>query len=154
MKKILLTLVILMLGLGAFANDQQDAMTFFNNFIKASNSYSPSITKMYSDNAKIIREVIKPDGKLVDIPFSISDYRKQMKLSAKLAKMRNYKNYYYNIKVEKVPNGYRIDSMRKPSLSDYKLKSTMVVQKQPDGSWLIVEELMQTKEQIFLKYAK
>ena len=39
-------------------------------------------------------------------------------------------------------------------MSDYKLNSIMVVQKQPNGNWLIVEETMQTKEQIFLKYAK
>ena len=36
----------------------------------------------------------------------------------------------------------------------YKLKSYMIVQKQPDGKWLIVEEMMQTKVQSFLKYAR
>lgn len=154
MKKLLLTIMVLILGLGVFAGEQDDALKFYNNFIQASNSYSTSVLNMYSDNAKIIRQVIKPDGKLVNIPFSIDDYRKQMKLSSKLAKLRNYKNEYSGISVTKVPNGYRIDSMRKPSMSDYKLKSSVVVQKQPNGKWLIVEELMQTKEQIFLKYAK
>lgn len=154
MKKLLLTLFVLFLGMGAFAGEQEDALNFFNNFVSASNNYSPALLKMYSDDAKIIRQVVKPNGELVNINFSIDDYRKQMKISSKLAKLRNYKNEYSNVKIKKVTNGYKIDSMRKPSLSDYKLKSAIVVQKQPDGKWLIVEELMQTKEQIFLKYAK
>lgn len=155
MKKLLLTFVIVLFsGMCVFASDQQDALSFFNSFIDASNNYKASLLNMYSDDAKIIRQVVKPNGQLVNVPFPISDYRKQMKLSAKLAKIRKYKNIYSNIKISKASEGYRIDAMRQPSTSDYKLKSSMVVTKQPDGKWLITEELMQTKEQIFLKYAK
>lgn len=154
MKKLLLTLFVLLFGLSVFANDQEDALKFFNNYVSASNSYSNTILNMYSDNAKIVRQVIKPNSQLVNVPFSISDYRSQLKLSSKIAKIRNYKNSYSNITVTKVANGYRIDAIRKPSLSNDKLKATMVVQKQPNGRWLIVEETMQTKEQVFLKYAK
>lgn len=154
MLKTLLLLTLVLSGLGALADDQQDALKFFNSFVSATNSYSNEVPHMYSDDAKIIRQVVKPNGQTVDVKFSINDYRKQMKLSAKIAKLKNYKNYYSNINITKVPEGYKIDSFRKPSLSDYKLKSSMVVQKQPDGKWLIIKELMQTKEQIFLKYAK
>lgn len=154
MKKLLLTLIILMFGLKVFAGEQEDALKFFNSFVSASNNYNISLLNMYSDDAKIIRQVVKPDGKLVNVNFSIYNYRKQLKISSKIAQIKNYKNYYSNIHVTKVSNGYRIDSIRKPSLSDDKLKSSVIVQKQADGKWLIIEELMQTKEQIFLKYAK
>lgn len=154
MKKILLTLFILMFGLGVFAGEQDDALKFFNSFVSASNSYNPAVPEMYSPNARIIRQVVKPDGQTVNVPFTMIQYKSQMKLSAKLAKLKNYKNNYSNIRVTKVANGYRIDSLRRPSGSDFRLKASTVVQKQSDGKWLIVEELMQTKEQIFLKYAK
>lgn len=154
MKKILLTLFILFLGLGVFAADKDEALNFFNNFVSSSNNYSPALLNMYSDDAKIIRQVVKPDGKLVNAYFSIDDYKKQMKISAKIAKIKNYKNFYSDINVTKVSNGYKIEAKRKPSGETYKLKAAMVVQKQPNGKWLIIEELMQTKEQIFLKYAK
>lgn len=154
MKKFLLTLIILIFGISAFASEREDALKFFNSYVNASNNYSSSILSMYSDNAKIIRQVIKPDGKLVNVNFSVKDYKKQMKLSEKIAQIRKYKNYYSDVNITKVSNGYKIEAMRKPSLSDYKLKTVMVVQKQSTGKWLIVEELMQTKEQIFLKYAK
>ena len=153
-KTLILTLYIFLFGLSALAGDQEEALKFFHSYVNASNNYSISILSMYSNNAKIIREIIKPDSSLVDVPFPVNDYKHQLKLSSKLAKLRNYKNNYSNIKVTKVANGYRIDSIRKPSLSDDKLKSTTVVQKQPDGKWLIIEEKTQTKEQIFLKYAK
>lgn len=154
MKKFLLTIFILMFGLGAFAGEQEDALKFFNSYVQASNSYSTSVLNMYSEDAKITRQIIKPDGSTVNLSVPIDDYKAQMRLNSKIAKLRNYKNFYSNITVTKVPNGYKIDSMRKPSLSDYKLKSSMVVQKQPDGKWLIVEDSTQTKEQILLKYAK
>ena len=35
----------------------------------------------------------------------------------------------------------------------YWLKTYQIWQKQPNGQWKIVEEMMQTKEQIFLRYA-
>ena len=49
--------------------------------------------------------------------------------------------------------GYKVSSLRQPSGEDYKLKTYMIVKKQPDGRWLITEEMMQTKVQTFLRYA-
>lgn len=154
MKNFLLTILVLMIGLCAFAGEQEDALKFFNNFVNASNNYSPELLNMYSNNARIIRQIIKPNGQTVNIYFSASDYKKQMKLNAKIAQLRNYKNYYSNLNIDKVSNGYKISALRRPSPSDYKLKAYTIVQKQANGSWLIVEEMMQTKEQILLKYAK
>jgi hypothetical protein len=153
MKKILLTLAFLIFGLTAFATETEEALNFFNNFVQASNNYSSSLLNMYSDNAKIIRQVVKSDGSTVNVPFSINDYRRQLRLSSKIAKLRNYKNNYSNITIVKVPNGYKINSVRTPSLSKDKLKASIIV-RQVNEKWLIIEELMQTREQIFLKYAK
>jgi hypothetical protein len=76
-----------------------------------------------------------------------------MKLSSIAAKARGYKNTYSNIQVSKFGANYKISALRQPSGESYKLKTYMIVKKQPDKRWLIVEELMQTKEQIFLRYA-
>ena len=145
---------MLVFGLNVFAAEQDDALVFFNAFVNASNNCNSILLNMYSDDAKIIRQVIKPDGKLVNIPFDIDTYRGQIRLCAKMAKIKKYKNTYSNIKVSKASNGYKIEASRQPSLGGDKLKSAMIVQKQPSGKWIIVEELMQTREQIFLKYAK
>jgi len=154
-KNILLyLLVVFSLNTAVLADDKQEALNFFNNYITAANSYNPELIRMYSPHAKIIRQVVKPDGTLVDVETDTNTYIKQLKLGQKTAKLRKYKNTYTNICTMEVDNGYKISSFRQPSGENYKLKTYMIVQKQPSGKWLIVEEMMQTKVQTFLKYAK
>lgn len=156
MKKILLSILTLTaVSLSAFADDKQDALNFFNNYVKAANSYDASVATMYSPSAKIIRQVVKPDGTLVDVNTDTATYIRQMKIGQAGAKLKNYKNNYSNISVSAMPNGgYKVSSLRQPSNETYKLKTYMIVKKQPDGKWLITEEMMQTKVQTFLKYSK
>ena len=77
-----------------------------------------------------------------------------MKIGQTGAKLRGYKNTYSNISVTPInENTYKVSSLRQPSGENYKLKTYMIVKKQPDGKWLITEEMMQTKVQTFLRYA-
>ncbi len=158
MKKILsiiaLSGMFMASGLQALADDATDAKAFFESYVNAANTYSPTIEEMYSPNAKIIRQVIKPDGALVDVKTDTATYMKQLKLGQAGAKLRKYKNTYTNISVAKAGDGYKVSSERQPSGETYKLKTYMIVKKQPNGKWLITEEMMQTKQQIFLKYAE
>jgi ketosteroid isomerase-like protein len=137
----------------AFADAAADALAHFNKYVQAANSYSNAIENMYADDARIIRQVVKPDGSTANATTNKSTYVKQMRLSSIAAKAKGYKNYYSDVSVAKVANGYKVSSFRQPTGESYKLKAYQVWQKQPDGKWVIVEELMQTKEQIFLKYA-
>ena len=156
MKKIILTLAIIFTTAlcPAFADDKQEALDFFNKYIEAANTYSPIITTLYSPNAKIIRQIIKPDGTTANAYTDTATYIKQMKLGQAGAKLRHYKNTYTDISAEKVTTGYKVSSLRQPSGESYKLKTYMIVTKQPDGKWLITEEMMQTKVQALLKYAE
>ena len=155
MKKLLSTLIAFaFVSLAALADGHQEALNFFNKYVNAANTYSSEVASMYSPNAKIIRQVIKPDGSTVNVYTDTATYIKQMKIGQAGAKLRHYKNTYTNIVVTPVSNGYKVSSLRQPSGESYKLKTYMIVQKKSNGQWLIVEELMQTKEQIFLRYAK
>ncbi len=136
-----------------FADDTADAIKFFKRYVNAANSYDKSILQMYSPNARIIRQVIKPDGALEDIETDTNTYLRQLQLGQKTARLRRYKNSYTNIRAEKISNGIKISSLRQPSGEKYRLRTYMIIQKQPNGEWLIIEEMMQTKVQIFLKYA-
>ena len=155
MKKLLSTLIAFaFVSLAALADGHQEALNFFNKYVNAANTYSSEVASMYSPNAKIIRQVIKPDGSTVNFYTDTATYIKQMKIGQAGAKLRHYKNTYTNIVVTPVSNGYKVSSLRQPSGESYKLKTYMIVQKKSNGQWFIVEELMQTKEQIFLRYAK
>lgn len=156
MKRILLSIfAIFILTLSAKADNQKDALNFFNSYVNAANTYSSTVENMYSPSAKIIRQVVKPDGSLVNVYTDTDTYVKQMKIGQVGAKLRQYKNTYSDVKITKInENKYKISSLRQPTGETYKLKTYMIVQKQPNGKWLIVEEMMQTKQQIFLRYAK
>ena len=153
MKKILLTLLAVMtLTTSVFASStKQEALNFINKYINAANNYDSSITTMYSPTARIIRVVVKPDGTTVTRVTNTARYISEMKKSQIVAKMRNYKNTYTNLQVEQTgTDTYKISAYRQPSGESYKLKAYFVVKKQPNGSWLITEEMMQTKVQLLI----
>lgn len=159
MKKILSTLIIMTITLltigNVWADGVADARAFFNSYVQAANNYSSTVANMYSPNAKIIRQVVKPDGTTANAYTDTATYVKQMRLSQAAAKVKKYKNYYSNITVTDLGNGkYKVSSLRQPTGETYKLKTYMILQRQNNGSFKIVEEMMQTKQQIFLKYAK
>ena len=156
MKKTLFTILsLLILTISVHADDKQDALNTFKNYVNAANTYSNTVTDYYSPNAKIIRQVIKPDGTTVDVLTNTATYVKQMKLGQAGAKLKQYKNNYTDVNATLISQGkVKISSIRHPSGDNDNLKTYMIFQKQSNGKWIIVEELMQTRQQIFLKYAK
>jgi len=153
MKKLLLTfLAIITMTTAVFASStKQEALNFFNSYVNAANNYNPVVTTMYSPSARIIREVVKPDGTIVTRVTNTQRYISEMKKSQAIAKIRNYKNNYSNIKVDQTgTDTYKITSLRQPSGESYKLKAYTVIKKQPNGRWLIIEEMMQTKVQMLI----
>lgn len=156
MKKIFFTMfALLVVSLSVLADDKQDALKAFNSYVNLANTYNTEMFNFYSPNAKIIRQVIKPDGGLVDVLTDTSTYITQMKIGQVGAKAKKYKNNYTNVVATPISAGkVKISSVRHPSVDNDSLKAYMVFQKQPNGKWLIVEEMMQTRQQIFLKYAK
>ncbi|MCM1265770.1 MAG: hypothetical protein NC200_06180 [Candidatus Gastranaerophilales bacterium] len=153
MKKIILStfLFLAVMGTALAVSTKSDALAFFNSYVQAANTYSPTVTTMYSPTAKIIREVVKPDGSTVTRVTNTQRYISEMKKGQAIAKVRRYKNYYSNITVTQTgTDTYKVSSLRQPSGEKYKLKAYMIVKKQPDGKWLITEEMMQTKVQMLI----
>lgn len=152
MKKILLGLLTFCLITGSvFAATALDAQNFFNRYVDAANSYNPVITTLYAPDAKIIRQVVKPDGTLVTRQTDTARYVSEMRKGQAIAKVRHYKNYYSNITVKPLGNNtFKVSSLRQPSGEKYKLKAYMIVKQLPNGKWIITEEMMQTKVQMLI----
>ena len=127
----------------------------FNDNDKAANNNSKTVANYYSPTAKIIRQVIKPNGTTKDVVTDTPTYIKQMKIGQVGAKLKHYTNNYTNVTATQTqPGKVKISSIRHPSADNDSLKTYMIFQKQANGKWIIIEELMQTRQQIFLKYAK
>lgn len=157
MKKIIALLGLLVVSgcfIAANAATPEQTLAFFNNYINAANTYSETVTDYYAPNAKIIRVVMKPDGTTATVTADTKRYFNEMRIGQNLAKMRKYKNFYTQRKITKQGNDYKITCLRQPSTSDYKIPAYFVIGPDSKGKLKIKEEMMYTKQQSFLKYAK
>ena len=149
--KILIPIIGLILTFSdVYAQTPQEGMAFFVKYQGYANSYDNKLLDMYSPNAKIIREVIKPSGETETVIVPSSRYFKELKIGLKTAKLRKYKNSYKNIIAQEVPNGIKISAERQPSKETYWLKMYQIYTP-TDSGLKITEEMMQTKVQSFLK---
>lgn len=151
MKKILVLVGVLLMGLGVFASDTEEVKQFFNSYVESGNTYKSNFFDYYVPNPVITRVVIKKDGTTKSVKVPIGVFKKQTRLGARLGKIRGYKNIYTNIQI--VPEGanYRVTAMRQPSTSTYTLPASFLIGKDDSGKWKIKEESMQTKVQTFLR---
>lgn len=134
-----------------YAQTPQDGMAFFNQYQNFANSYNDKILDMYSPNAKIIREVIKPSGEAEQVIIPAERYFKELKIGQKTAKLRKYRNSYKNVIAQKVQNGIKVSAERQPSRESYWLKMYQIYTP-TDSGLKITEEMMQTKVQSFLRH--
>ena len=143
--------VALLFSLPVFSNDIKDVECFFNEFVAAANSYSDNYFSYYSNDAKIVRIVEKPDGTVQSVDIPLERYKIEAKKSSKFARLRKYKNKYFNVKILPFGDDYKLSARRMPSTSDYKIPAYFVIGKDENGNWKIKEESMNTKVQRFLK---
>lgn len=148
---IILVLFILFSACGAFAATPKQAMEFFKQYTDYANSYNDNLLNMYTQDAKIIREVIKPTGETEDVVIPPKRFFKELKIGQKTAKLKKYKNKYRNIIAQETPEGIKISAERQPSSETYWLKMYQIVQ-DTDSGFKIKEEMMQTKVQTFLRH--
>lgn len=134
-----------------YAQTPQDGIAFFNQYQNFANSYNNKILDMYSPNAKIIREVIKPSGEAEQVIVPAERYFKELKIGQKTAKLRKYRNSYKNVIAQKVQNGIKVSAERQPSRESYWLKMYQIYTP-TDSGLKITEEMMQTKVQSFLRH--
>lgn len=134
-----------------YAQTPQDGIAFFNQYQNFANSYNDKILDMYSQNAKIIREVIKPSGEAEQVIVPAERYFKELKIGQKTAKLRKYRNSYKNVIAQKVQNGIKVSAERQPSRESYWLKMYQIYTP-TDSGLKITEEMMQTKVQSFLRH--
>lgn len=151
LKIILAVLGYIFISTTVYAKTPKEAIDFFNQYAAYANSYDENLLDMYSPEAKIIREVVKPSGETVDVVVPTKRFFKELKIGQKTAKLRRYKNKYRNVIAQETPDGIKISAERQPSKETYWLKMYQIVQ-ETDSGFKIKEEMMQTKVQTFLKH--
>lgn len=152
MKRFLFLLfALIIIGNISIADEINDVQCFFNEYVNAANNYSNDYFNYYDNNPTIIRVIEKEDGTEESVIVPFERYKKETIKCSKLAKLRKYKNRYFNIKITRHGKDYKIAAMRMPSTSDYKVPAHFIIGKNCNGEWKIKEESMNTKVQRFLK---
>lgn len=124
---------------------------FFNSYVESANNYKDDLINHYTNDAKIERIVIKPNGEKETVEIPLERYKKELKLGKITAKLVNYKNKYSNNKYEKIEdNKFKIKTKRTPMNDKNSLNAEFIVTKTQDGL-KISSESMETTVQKFLE---
>ncbi len=149
-KLCLFLLFLVTAGVICHATEMQDVQYFFNKYTETANRYDSKYFDFYSDDAKIIRVVEKPDGSRESVNIPLDKYKNEVRKSKALMKMRKYKNFYSDIEILPIGKDFKVAAMRMPSTSDYKVPAHFIIGKDNNGNWKIKEESMNTKVQAFI----
>lgn len=150
--KIFMLLIVLLHQVVAFAASPiDDARNFFERYVKLCHSYDKTVANMYSDNALIKRTLIMPNKKTKTIIIPAKEYIDKLKVYRFLAKTTGYKNFYSNLKFSMENNNVRIEGIRKVNLDNFTGPISMLIGKNKNGSWVILEEITTTASTKLLK---
>lgn len=161
-KKNIIILMFLILACstnaGAFANvqDLKEAEKFVVLFNTRANNYDTKILDMYSDNAKIIRNIQHNNGKTEKIIIPTDKYKKFLNFVRYFAKIRHYKNTYKNIECANEGENIRVNALRVNS-NKYSTPISLLLAKDSRGEFKIIEEETSTKSlflinELFLRF--
>ncbi len=130
--------------------EAKEVEQFFDSYVDSANNYKDDLIDKYTEDAKIERVVIKPDGTKEAVEIPMDRYVRELKIGKKTAKLVNYKNTYTDKKYSKTgDNEYKIKTLRIPFKDKEGLAAEFTVIKTPNGL-KIAEESMETNVQRFL----
>ncbi len=131
-------------------SEANEVEKFFDSYVDSANNYKDDLVSHYTDDAKIVRVVIKPDGTKQPVTIPMPRYINELKKGKITAKLVKYKNTYTNKKYEKMSDSeFKINAKRFPFKDKTGLKAEFIVIKTPNG-FKIKEEKMETNVQRFL----
>ncbi len=153
MKKILVLLICILIGVKVAADNNSEVLEFFDNFVSLSNQYDLRMLDFYTLNPIIKREVIGKNGALVIVPFS--EHKKIQKAYSEHKKLlANTKNNYKDKKIIELGNNtYKITAQRCPTVMNRCFDSYMIIKKE-NNEYKIIEEYSKVQTTYFLKYKK
>ncbi|MCP4130843.1 MAG: hypothetical protein GY754_07660 [bacterium] len=117
----------------------------FEKYQKLADDFDSSVTDLYSDSAKIINNRKYPDGKYKIIKLDGMEYKSLIKKAMPFAELRNDLNTFSNVSFKNENQKVRIDSTRYSKLKDYSSPVSLLVEKDTDGNWTIIEEISESK---------
>ena len=147
MRRILVgALMVLGLCAGAsWADNAAEALALFREYESRSARFDASVADLYAENARITTRRIMPDGSVRTLSFRGSDWKSLIRQAMPAAKQRGNINSFRQVTTR--PEGDRVfvRAERHSQLKGYTSPFTMVLQRDLNGAWKIVEEQSETR---------
>jgi hypothetical protein len=150
-----LALVIVMIALSACSKQHADitggdgieaAKHLFAEYVTLEKAFDSSICDLYSDQAVIKLTKTYPDGKKKKATLTGSAWKLVIRTAMPLAKQLDDTNEYYDVEYVVEGDNVRINATRHSNRKNYDAPTSILVGKNNDGKWLIIEEIVNSQE--------
>ena len=143
--KIGLPLLILF---SSFVAADENADEFFQRYIDLGEKFDVNVASMYSDAAKIHTYRVYPHGLERTMELTGTQWKQLIVKVMPLAKAKNDKSTFSNIKISKYGTGYKIRADRYSDRKCYTDKGYyMVIEPDANKSFHVIEEYIETQPQ-------
>jgi len=127
---------------------EADARAFFAKYVELGEAFDVALADLYSDGAVIRAERRYPNGENRAVQLTGQQWKALIVKAMPLAKKHEDRSTYSNLKVTVSGDRARIDADRYSERKCYTDSGYyMVIERQPDGTYLIVEEYSKTQPQ-------
>ena len=130
---------------GLSADSRAKAEQLWNRYVALEAAFDPALADLYADDAVIRNRRTYPTGEVREATVPAAQYRLLVRQAIPLAKARNDVSRYSNCSY--VANGARVRILcaRFSVLKNYTSPISLLVGAGPNGSWLIFEELSESR---------
>jgi hypothetical protein len=148
----LLVVALAILSFGSMAKDKATvadpyaaSRALFESYASLEKHYDSAVADLYSDAAIIKNKRTYPDGNVRTLELNGVQYKALIRSAMPLAQAAGDYSTYSKISFVKEGKGVRVSATRYGELKKYFSPMSLLVAPQADGTWLIVEELGESK---------
>ncbi len=142
-------LLVLLVAPGLAAADADcrlaKARALFERFVALSDSFDPSVSDFYHDNARIVAYRTNLLGTERRMKMSGEQYKSMIRKVMPLARMRGDRSEYSNVTYASEGAGVRSSATRRSLLKSYTVPHSILVVPDGSGAWRIYEEVIRTR---------
>jgi hypothetical protein len=123
----------------------QEAQQLFRKFKQREAAFDPSLAALYSNYAKVYTLRRMKNGRVRPLSSSGREFKRNLRKTLALAKKRGDRNTYSRVRYLPEGRSVRIRAMRYNRMKQYSSPFTLLVGKDADGEWRIVEDISETR---------
>lgn len=121
------------------------AQALFRRYMALEAAFDPALADLYADDALIENLRQMPDGSTRTLRLPAPQYKALLRTALPLAKLRDDRNRYRDLRFTADGDGVRIDVERESLLKRYRSPLRLRVAPDNDGVWRIVEEYSRSR---------